>query len=168
LIVVPPEAGSISARSSFFLSLAHVAYPPVRVCDVRQGRTLVRLFHRRTTATARICASFEPPSFCNNNFASAIRIRTSPPFRFSQSHPSASCLPFPSTFDFSSTLGRTLPPSDGLCRFNKRHLSLRKVWISRVSSLGWVEDVASIPILPRCGCKHSVRVLAIKSYLSYA
>jgi hypothetical protein len=148
-----------SARSPFFLSLGHVAYPRVRVCDDRQDRTLVRLFHHCATGAARICASFQPGRLCSNNFAFAIRIRTSPPFTFSQSHPSASSLPFPNTFEFSSTLGRTLPPSDRLGRFKKRHVSLRKVWISRVSSLGWVEDVASISILPRCGCKHSAHAV---------
>ena len=124
-----------STRSSFFPFLGHVACTPVRVCDRRQGRTLVRLFHHRATSAVRICPSFQSRSSCNNNFASAIWIRTSPPFTFSQSHRSAPRFLFSNTLDSSPTLGHTPPLSGRFCRFKRRHPSLRTVWISRANPL---------------------------------
>jgi hypothetical protein len=98
-------------RSSLLASREHVAYTLVGICDGPQGRTLVRLFHCRATATARIRASLRPSRFCNHNFAPAVRIRTPPPFALSQSHRSVSSRS-PTMSTFSDALEHT-SSSDG-------------------------------------------------------
>ena len=114
-----------STRSSFLASLECAAYARVRVYNLRKGRAPVRLFHYRATATARICASFQPSRFCNNNFASAIPIRTSPPFTFSQTHRSAPRFLFRTLSTFLRRLDTLHPSKESAASRNDTRPSVR-------------------------------------------